>query len=255
MSDKKTGTREWAEHSANCVLGCEHNCRYCYARANAVRFGRATHESWRRPLVNASEMGRAWKRRAGTIMFPTAHDITPDTMGHCLEYLRNILRAGNRVLIVTKPHVECVEVLCRELLLWQREVLWRMTIGAMDSRILRYWEPGAPDFPHRLQALILARMEGYQTSVSIEPMLDPEHVLALVDKLRSWVSESLWLGKMNHIRQRVAIVTEEDRRQVEALERAYRDEEIMRIVRALQGDPLVRWKDSIRDVIERNAKA
>ena len=38
----KTGTREWSEQSINCCVGCAHACLYCYARANALRFGRLT---------------------------------------------------------------------------------------------------------------------------------------------------------------------------------------------------------------------
>ena len=39
MSTKrKTGTREWAESNYNIGIGCSHDCRYCYARTNAVRY-------------------------------------------------------------------------------------------------------------------------------------------------------------------------------------------------------------------------
>ena len=41
MSKKPiSGTKEWSVSSVNCITGCEHNCRYCYARANALRFKR-----------------------------------------------------------------------------------------------------------------------------------------------------------------------------------------------------------------------
>ena len=35
MSNRKgrTGTREWSDVSANVVLGCANDCRYCYAAA------------------------------------------------------------------------------------------------------------------------------------------------------------------------------------------------------------------------------
>lgn len=36
----KTGTREWAVATVNILDGCPHGCRYCYARAMAMRFHR-----------------------------------------------------------------------------------------------------------------------------------------------------------------------------------------------------------------------
>ena len=41
------GTKEWSVASINCVNGCEHDCRYCYARYNAVvRFHRIAKDEW-----------------------------------------------------------------------------------------------------------------------------------------------------------------------------------------------------------------
>jgi hypothetical protein len=59
---------------------------------------------------------------------------------------------------------------------------------------------------------------------------------------------------MNEVRRRVIIETEADRLQVERIERWQRDERIMDIVRALAGDPIIRWKDSIRGVITRSSE-
>lgn len=47
MIDNKTGTREWADHNVNCVSGCINDCRYCYAKVMAKRFGRATESTWK----------------------------------------------------------------------------------------------------------------------------------------------------------------------------------------------------------------
>ena len=36
MGNRITGTKEWAEYSRNCVIGCSNDCHYCYAKAMAV---------------------------------------------------------------------------------------------------------------------------------------------------------------------------------------------------------------------------
>ena len=40
-----TGTQEWAASNVNIQDGCEHDCRYCYAKTMAIRFKRATPTS------------------------------------------------------------------------------------------------------------------------------------------------------------------------------------------------------------------
>ena len=70
------GVGEWAKHSVNIQDGCEHDCRYCYAKTMAIRFKRATAASWGKPRLRQHDVDRGFTKRAGRIMFPTAHDIT-----------------------------------------------------------------------------------------------------------------------------------------------------------------------------------
>ncbi len=42
-----TGTEEWAESNINIADGCQHDCKYCYAKEMAIRFKRHTVESWK----------------------------------------------------------------------------------------------------------------------------------------------------------------------------------------------------------------
>ena len=50
---KISGTLEWADGGCNCVKGCRHNCRYCYAKYNALeRFNTVKSvEEWGEPIV------------------------------------------------------------------------------------------------------------------------------------------------------------------------------------------------------------
>jgi len=245
-----SGTREWSSHSANCIIGCAHDCRYCYARYNAVRrFGRVRPGEWSRPRVRETVLRKRWKKIDGVVMFPTTHDITPEVLDPCVRYLRNILQAGNQVLIVSKPHVDCIARLCREFAGAADQILCRFTIGADDDRVLAYWEPGAPTFSERLASLQLAHREGFQTSVSIEPMLDSAHVGRLVAAIDPHVTETIWIGKLNGIRSRVEIATDEDRRHVAAIEAGQTDPEIRRIYAALKNNPKIRWKESIKQIL------
>jgi DNA repair photolyase len=244
----KTGTREWSQSSENCCLGCSHGCLYCYARADALRWKRiASPAEWTRE--RNLPLPKHFKRRPGVVMFPTTHDITPANLDHCLAMLEGLLKAGNRVLVVSKPHASCVAEICRRFGgMWKEiggcmeRLEFRFTIGAWSNSTLAYWEPGAPDFSERWGALRMAFDLGQHTSVSMEPLL----------------TETIWIGKANHLRLRSAwMFTPEmpDERlralhaEIERIEAGQTEEAVRRVYEALKDNPKVRWKDSYRRVL------
>src|SRR5512137_940578 len=117
MAKRKTGTREWAETSYNIGTGCSHDCRYCYARSMSKRAGTIKSDSeWTTEKVKGKIP--ATTKKKGTVMFPTTHDITPFYLPTAIKALKELLAAGNNVLIVSKPHLECVVEMCEELKEW-----------------------------------------------------------------------------------------------------------------------------------------
>ncbi len=215
----KTGTREWSAHSANCIIGCEHNCRYCFAKANALRFGCIkTADEWGVERVNEKAFEKSVVTHRGVVMFPTSHDITAAHLGKCLEYLAALILGGNRVLVVTKPHYMCVAKMCDVFAADKAQIEFRFTIGSTNDETLSYWEPGAPNFEERYSCLKLAYGKGFKTSVSMEPLLcDPVRAENLFYTLSPYASE-IWIGAMNDIVRRVKVETEEDRKRVAELE-------------------------------------
>lgn len=61
-----TGTKEWAEFNVNFSKGCSNNCKYCYARKIASRFGWKTcwEEMENKPFMET----KGFKKRDGVIM-------------------------------------------------------------------------------------------------------------------------------------------------------------------------------------------
>lgn len=250
MADRISGTREWAVKNVNCVNGCEHNCRYCYARWNAVeRFHRIEEGAWENPQVREKDVRKQYGKIDGQIMFPTTHDITPTILEPCMEVLENLLRPGNQVLVVSKPHIDCIQTICDKFTAYRDQILFRFTIGAMFDHILRYWEPGAPCFAERVASLVYAWKHGYQTSVSVEPMLDAPNVVTMFHCLKPVVTHSIWIGKMNKIDQRVKVETSEDEAFVKLTKWNQRNQVIEEIYHQLKNEPLVRWKESIKEVL------
>jgi DNA repair photolyase len=257
---KRTGTREWSEASANCRLGCAHGCLYCYAREQALRFKRiARGEDWVKERPDPKARIPCTRLSKGRVMFPTHHDITPENLGDCLEALWTILAAGNEVLIVSKPHIACVRGLWEEFrglchpITLRPLITFRFTIGMLDDRIRWFWEPNAPTVEERLEALALAHEESFATSVSCEPLLEPERAAELVRTVEPYVTDTVWIGAANHLRRRTAWVPNAEalglEREIRRLEAWQTPQIVQRVYDALKDDPKVRWKDSYREAL------
>jgi len=231
-----TGTKEWASSNVNCVDGCVHDCKYCYARKMAIRFKRKTAENWKVMLVRQHDVDHDYRRRDGRIMFPTSHDLIPTdpSFPACMTVLGKLLKSGNEVLVTTKPHLKAIEHICKNFEQFKGQIQFRFTITSMNDATLHHWEPGAPTFMERFQAAQHAFRLGFKTSISIEPILDTclEDLLNLYGAVSRVSTESVWLGLMNYVRGGAALAPAE-------IYRAFKHR-----------DGLVRFKDSIRNALE-----
>ncbi len=248
-----TGTKEWAEKNINIGLGCSHDCLYCYARSMAVRYGRLKRADWSNEIVDKSKVESKHKKYKGTVMFPTTHDISPDYLPHAITVLRSLLKAGNEVLIVSKPHLRCIKRLCDEFGEFKKQILFRFTVGTLKNEVAKFWEPGAPSPSERLKSLAYAFDHGFNTSVSMEPMLlGTDDALITVKEIAKHVSETIWLGKMKMMRTRVDTSIPKNVKAIEKIEALQSNDEIKRLVKALKGHRQVKWKDSIKAVMAKS---
>jgi DNA repair photolyase len=251
MEKRKTGTKEWSTESNNFLTGCPHACQYCFATHDAVyRYKRATLDEWRKPKLNVNGFNKKARLVKGRIMIPTTHDLLPEFLPETINYLQRWLAVGNEMLIVSKPHFSVIREICDKLPQYKDKMVFRFTIGSMDDAILKFWEPGAPSFDERFASLQYAFNTGYQTSVSSEPYLDG-NVIQLANKLLPFVTDSMWIGKLNKKESRIHTENwmQEDFAQLAALEAVQTDEKVKWIYAALNGVKSIKWKDSIKKVM------
>ncbi len=251
---KEFGAYEWADSTLNIINGCNHNCKYCFSREMASRFKRKDPNSWENEELNLKQFNQSIPHKAGVIMFPSTHDITPGNLQYTLPYLVRVLKKGNRVLIVSKPHLECVTSICSACAEYRDQILFRFTIGSRDNRVLSFWEPNAPDYEERKKALRYAFDNGFRTSLSCEPMLD-DNVEAIIDDLQDYVTDTIWVGKMNFVLRRLRANGYSDIESIAAANRIMEiqsDEKIVSLVIRLCDNSKIRWKDSIKAVLEKN---
>jgi hypothetical protein len=225
------GTKEWATSNVNCYYGCSNDCRYCYAKKIALRFGRATADSWAKMVPNDDAIRHNYQQRKGRVMFPTTHDITPTSVGNCVRVLRKLLHNGNEVLVTTKPNPACIETLCNELATYRNRMQFRFTITSADNALLNFWEPGAPSLEDRMLGMHIAFADGFKTSVSIEPFLDRDPI-PLIRIVRPLATESVWIGPMSQIQRKG--LTPEEIPFYEAVRENYTNANLTRIYHAIE---------------------
>lgn len=256
MSKRKSekpvsGTKEWAKHNENLISGCSNDCRYCYAKCIAIRFKRKSPDNWGTEIINPDALAVGFRKRKGRFMFPTTYDIAPEHLDVCMTFLEKILKPGNEVLVVSKPHLDCIRVICTRFYDYRRQIMFRFTIGSTDNNALQFWDQNAPAFDERLESLSYACWAGYATSVSCEPMLD-NNADELIRRLLPYVTDSIWFGKMNRSNPILKMNGHGDQETIQRamyLRESLSDEYVLDLYGRHKNNPRIKWKDSLKKVV------
>lgn len=246
------GTKEWASSNVNFIKGCVHDCKYCFAKSNGVRFKRCKAESWKIEKVQEHKLNKNYRKRKGTVMFPSSHDISPKNADLAIGVLEKLLKARNDVLIVSKPHLEVIEKLCNHFPEYKEQILFRFTIGSLDNDVLKFWEPNAPSFQERLASLKYAFSQGYKTSVSCEPALDV-NTYELVQQLSPFVTDSIWIGLANRLKGNLKLNGHGNAKtwgKADNLKKMQNNEWVYELADKLADNPKIRWKDSCKKILQ-----
>ena len=153
-------------------------------------------------------------------------------------------------MIVSKPRLKCINRVINGLEQWKEQIMFRFTIGTIHNDISRFWEPGAPEPYEQVLALELAYNRGFRTSVSIEPMLEGyKGIVLVIEAVRGYITDIIWIGKMNKVRLRVA---DGYNNEVARIEELQCEKNILELYHYYKDDPMIRWKDSIKEVITKH---
>lgn len=199
------GTKEWSPRSLNIYYGCRNNCSYCYAKKIWERFRKEKEglpKQWDEMIPNERIINKGYKKvktegNKFDYMFPTSHDIVTSILEDYLKVLDKLLKAGNSVLITTKPSFECIKEICSLIVEndYQEQVEFMFTITSLDQEKLKEFEPNAPGIEERLDSLVYVYKKGLIANVSIEPFLD-KNPIPLIKKVQPWAA-TIWLGIMS----------------------------------------------------------
>ena len=178
------------------------------------------------------------------VMFPTSHDIYDTNVEDYITVSKKIMDSGKIVLCVTKAFFSTIKKLCDGLMTYRDRFIMRFSITSSDQNILDQWETTASTFNERLEGLKFAFDKGYNTSVSVEPMLgNPDQ---LIDQILPYVRGSIWIGPMDKPIQYVKRVGLDN---VNNIISFYSKKNITRIVNKYRSNPKIFWKTKIFKIV------
>lgn len=197
----KTNVQEWACKSVNIQYGCENNCTYCYAKKMAKRFNRVPAAGWDHPILKVWRDFTDFKLPQDTqVMFPSTHDITPTNVDACIKIIGMLIGLGNKILIVSKPRLECIKKIL-DMKFREDRIEFRFTIGTYWDDIRRMYEPQAPEINERIKCINYAIEHGVTVSISCEPLLERDdngNVVIINHLLECKNIKEIWIGSMQY---------------------------------------------------------
>lgn len=257
------GFNQWGkrENRENIYYGCFNNCFYCgVRRTQCLWLKKRPFNQWHLMEFKKEQYNQdIFKRNDVSICF-TGHDIFPFNQRLCFKFLKRLINPHkdiyNRVLIVTKPRFSVIKDLLRYLsnyqLLQYAEI--RFTITTKRTDLLKFWEENASLYDERKKCLEYIYSFDYPYEVKnswvIEPILDdPDDLLNLIDENKDLIRGDIWLGLMNRISSRKALIergyskiyiTHHNR-----IRNIYSKENLEFLLRNLENNKKIKYKESL----------
>lgn len=195
--EPKGRAREYAPLAANLYSGCAHGCEYCYVPG--IR--RKTRDSFRMTCEPRKNVLQGIRSDAMTIIgdprpvllcfMCDPYQEAEKTYHLTRDTLRILSDARMRTRVLTKNPGADFPLMAK--------IGTELGITALltDDADLAHWEPHAPHTTQRIEALREAHGMGITTWCSIEPVIDPEQAIAVLQTVAPWV-DYVRIGKLNH---------------------------------------------------------
>jgi DNA repair photolyase len=200
-----TGTaREFAPLTASLYFGgCAHGCLYCYGPRTIRRTREAfvNHARLRQDVLRCLERDAQRIRgddREILVSF-SADPYQPLEMHFrtTRQAIQILIDHGLRVTILTKGGMRAARDF--DLLETYDRCRFGTTVVFTNQADASHWEPNAPPVADRIQAIHEAHGRGIRTWVCLEPVIDPDQALQLIQELHPVVGH--WkVGMLNYRR-------------------------------------------------------
>jgi len=163
------------DYSVNPYLGCQHGCKYCYARFmlrfvdEKDKWGEFVHVKVNAPRLFSKEISRV---RDSSILFSSVCD-PYQPLEERYELMRPMLKK-----LIDREDIHTIILTKSDLVLRDVDILSKMknlevgfTINFYDDSYRKVFEPGAPPIRRRFRALRKLKENGIRTFGFIAPFL------------------------------------------------------------------------------------
>ena len=196
---KPTGrAREYAEWAVNLYNSCTHRCVYCYAPL-VLHMDRATFHSQcvERPgILDKLRHDAKLIAEQGGLNDPVLFCFTSDAYqpgANATRAALSIMREFNIPFnVLTKGYMAY-----RDFDLYGKDDCFGVTLTVHRADDVAKWEPNAAGLGRRIVNLQDAHSRGIRTWVSLEPVIDPEQSLDMIDATHEFVDHYA-VGKLNY---------------------------------------------------------
>lgn len=224
--EPRTRAREYSDLAINIYNGCNHGCKYCFAKRMHDRYKPNEDFANVKPRDRIVEAVRnqlsGGKYKGKKIMlcftcdpYPADIDTTPTR-----EIIKLIKEAGANVSALTKGGMRAV----RDFDLYGPGDSFGCTLTFIPfNQYERYWESGAACTEERFAALQSAHDRGIKTWVSLEPVIYTEDTLEIIEYTHSCV-DLFKVGKLNYDKHADLIDWKKFGHEAEALLKKYEKE-------------------------------
>ncbi len=191
---------EYAELALNIYKGCTHGCSYCFNlkspwSSNYFDSANPKNDIFQKVAYDA-------KKLQGT----NCPEILISFVGDPYQPIELKLELTKTVISVLTDYKIPYTILTKGGLRAQRDFKILQKADASfgttlvfyeESDMSREWEPYAPSYWDRIEAIKTAKNMGIKTWVSLEPVIDPGQAIQIFKDLYRWVDH--WkVGKINH---------------------------------------------------------
>lgn len=197
---------EYSPLAANLYKGCSHGCAYCYVPTiPPYKFSKSARQDfYSAPAPRSNilkELEKDAQKFAGDkrriLMSFTSDAYQPCERNHEItaQALRIMAKHGLKPQILTKAGEWAV---WRDAnILKKSGCIWAATLTFDEEKPALEWEPGAALPEDRFAALELAPSLGIETWASLEPVLDPDAAIRIIQKTHKFV-DLYKIGKLNY---------------------------------------------------------
>lgn len=202
--EPKGKAREYSPLALNIYNKCDHNCRYCYVPAIQRKFGNRTGEVQPRQDILSKLNKEAYKYSFGKqvlLCFMCDPYCRADERYQTTRDVLEILLENNvTVAILTKGGKRCL----RDVGLFKefKNIKVGATLTFIEEKDSLHWEKNTSLPGDRIETLRRLKEKGIKTWASLEPVIDPEQTLEIIDRTYQFVDQYK-VGKLNHYPSKV----------------------------------------------------